>query len=52
MHCTQTDYLFMVTACKCQGQTQTEDRERAATARPLALVRPVVGNGDSKNHIA
>ena len=51
LHCTQTDYLFMVTACKCQGQTQTGgQRERAATARPLALVRPVVGNGDSNNH--
>ena len=23
MHCTQTDYQFIVTACKCQGQTQT-----------------------------
>ena len=53
MHCTQTDYHFMVTACICPGQKQTGgQRERAATARPLALVRPVVGNGDSNNHIA
>ena len=39
MHCTQTDYQFIVTACKCQGQTQTGgQRERAVTAKLLKFL--------------
>ena len=39
MHCTQTDYQFIVTACKCQEQTQTGgQRERAATAKLLKFL--------------
>ena len=39
MHRTQTDYLFIVTACKFQGQTQTGGQgERAATAKLLKFL--------------
>ena len=37
MHCTQTDYLFIVTACKCQGQTQTGGQRESSDCQATCI---------------
>ena len=37
MHRTQTDYLFMVAACKCQGQTQTGGEKESSNCQATCI---------------
>ena len=37
MHCTQTDYLFMVTACICPGQTQTGGQRESSNCQATCI---------------